>query len=176
VPLPGAVAAVHAFAGRIPVAIATSSTRSYLELKRRNNEALFAGIDAVICGDDAAVKGKGKPDPAIFLEAARVLGVPPAACAAFEDATAGVCSAKAAGMFVVGIPDPRLDIAEFMAAGPDVVLRSLAEFDAAVVGIGLPAAAAGSGGVGVGSVGEAGGRAPPAGNEGRGSSGAAAAH
>ncbi len=40
----------------------------------------------------------GKPDPAVFLEAARRLGVEPAACVVLEDATAGIEAAKRAGM------------------------------------------------------------------------------
>lgn len=40
----------------------------------------------------------GKPDPAVFLEAARRLGVPPACCVVVEDSIAGVEAAKRAGM------------------------------------------------------------------------------
>jgi pseudouridine-5'-monophosphatase len=134
-PLPGALKAASAFAGKLPSAIATSSTRAYLEHKRANNAQLFSHFDAVVCGDDPEVKGRGKPDPAIFLHAAAVLRADPAACVAFEDSLAGVQSAKAAGMFVVAIPDPRLDMDEFMAARPDIVLASLADFDPAVVGL-----------------------------------------
>jgi len=45
----------------------------------------------------------GKPAPDVFLEAARLLGVAPDACVAFEDAENGVRSAAAAGMLVVGV-------------------------------------------------------------------------
>ncbi|MGC8794288.1 MAG: HAD family hydrolase [Bryobacteraceae bacterium] len=44
-----------------------------------------------------------KPDPAIFLEAARLLGVPSARCVIFEDSPAGVAAARAAGAQVVGL-------------------------------------------------------------------------
>jgi len=47
----------------------------------------------------------GKPAPDIFLEAARKLGVPPAACLVLEDSNAGVKSAHTAGMKPVMVPD-----------------------------------------------------------------------
>jgi len=45
----------------------------------------------------------GKPDPAIFLEVARRLGVAPAHCIVFEDAPLGIEAARRAGMRAVGI-------------------------------------------------------------------------
>ena len=66
----------------------------------------------------------GKPDPAVFLSAARILGVDPRTCLAFEDSPPGVESAHRAGMPVVAVPDaehrghPGFDEA-------DVVLESL---------------------------------------------------
>lgn len=50
---------------------------------------------------DAVCSGEGlpsKPDPTLFLNAARALGVEPARCVVVEDAPAGVAAAKAAGM------------------------------------------------------------------------------
>ncbi len=64
-------------------------------------------IDAVLdalgtrCFLDEVVSGKNlpsKPDPAVFLQAARQLGVKPKSCLVIEDAIAGVAGAKAAGM------------------------------------------------------------------------------
>ena len=46
---------------------------------------------------------RGKPAPDLFLAAARVLGVEPAACVVFEDAVHGVHAARAAGMIAVGV-------------------------------------------------------------------------
>lgn len=136
--LPGAVAGMAALAGALGVArmaIATSSCRRYLELKRTGNDALFASFGAVVCGDDAAVGGRSKPDPAIFLAGAAATGVPPEECVAFEDSLAGIRSARAAGMFVVAIPDPRLSAEEVAAAGPHLVLPSLEAFTLAMVGL-----------------------------------------
>jgi len=47
-----------------------------------------------------------KPDPEIFLLAARLLKILPAECVVFEDAVAGVEAALAAGMKCVGVGSP----------------------------------------------------------------------
>ena len=55
---------------------------------------------------DEIVSGKNmpsKPDPAVFLQAARQLGVKPKNCLVIEDAIAGVAGAKAAGMNCLAI-------------------------------------------------------------------------
>ncbi len=45
----------------------------------------------------------GKPDPYVFLEAARQLGVPPAQCVVVEDAVTGVEAARRAGMRCIAV-------------------------------------------------------------------------
>jgi beta-phosphoglucomutase-like phosphatase (HAD superfamily) len=55
---------------------------------------------ATVGGDEGL---PGKPEPAIFLEVARRLGVEPARCIVFEDAPLGIEAARRAGMFAVGI-------------------------------------------------------------------------
>ncbi|CAN0107707.1 unnamed protein product [Pylaiella littoralis] len=112
----------------IPQGIATSSSKDAVRIKRQNHEALFGRMDCVVTGDDPEVV-EGKPAPDIYLAAARRIGVAPEECLAFEDALSGVRSAKAAGMLVVAIPDPRLDKEPFLEAGADLLLRSLSEWD-----------------------------------------------
>ena len=46
---------------------------------------------------------RGKPDPACFLIAARLLGVDPARCVVLEDAPAGIAAGRAAGATVVAV-------------------------------------------------------------------------
>jgi len=57
-------------------------------------------LDTVVSADEV---GRGKPDPAIFLEAARRLGLPPARCVVVEDAPAGIEGARRAGMPSIGV-------------------------------------------------------------------------
>lgn len=52
---------------------------------------------------DASTITNGKPDPEVFLTAAKLLGVSPENCIGVEDAVAGVEAIKAAGMFAVAI-------------------------------------------------------------------------
>jgi beta-phosphoglucomutase-like phosphatase (HAD superfamily) len=58
-------------------------------------------LPAVVVGGDEGLPGK--PEPAIFLEVARRLGVEPAHCIVFEDAPLGIEAARRAGMRAVGI-------------------------------------------------------------------------
>lgn len=55
---------------------------------------------AVVGGDEGL---PGKPEPAIFLETARRLGVSPRDCIVFEDAPFGIEAARRAGMRAVAI-------------------------------------------------------------------------
>ncbi|MCG6922525.1 MAG: HAD family phosphatase [Acidobacteria bacterium] len=61
---------------------------------------LVSLIDATAAAEDVV---HGKPDPAIFLEAARRIGVPAERCVVMEDAPAGLEGARRAGMRSVGI-------------------------------------------------------------------------
>ncbi len=77
----------------------------------------------------AEEEARGKPEPDVYLTAARKLGVDPGLCVALEDSPNGVVAAKAAGMKCIAVPelvlrnDPRL-------ARADAVVASLAEVDA----------------------------------------------
>ncbi len=70
---------------------------------------------------------RGKPAPDVYLEAARRLGVEPAACTAVEDSHNGIRSAKAAGMRVVAVPNPHFPPDDEALAQADAVVRSVAE-------------------------------------------------
>lgn len=99
--LPGAVDAVTALASSFRLAVASSSNGRLITLVLE-----LAGIDGffdvVVSSEEVA---RGKPDPDVYLEAARRLGVAPDACAAVEDSASGLRAAHAAGMAVVAVPN-----------------------------------------------------------------------
>ena len=83
----------------IAVATATDRERATAYLSRIDALRYF---DAVICGDMVT---NGKPEPDIYITAAKELGIPCGECAAFEDSPNGVLSAYRAGCQVIMIPD-----------------------------------------------------------------------
>jgi beta-phosphoglucomutase len=99
-PLPGVTEWLERLrGGGFRQALASSAPPANIEVSL---EALGLGryLDAVVSAEEV---GHGKPDPAIFLEAARRLGVPPARCVVVEDAPAGLEGARRAGMRSVGL-------------------------------------------------------------------------
>lgn len=115
-PMPGAVAFTRALAARgVPMAVATSSESSILDVKLTLHREWFRIFRAIVCGDNPRV-ARAKPAPDIFLAAASDLGLAPETCVVFEDSPYGVEGALAAGMQVVAMPDPALDRARFAKA------------------------------------------------------------
>ncbi|SCW90367.1 MULTISPECIES: HAD family phosphatase [unclassified Pseudomonas] len=102
-PMPGVTELLDALkrAG-IPCAVASSSPRTQVELILRN-AGLHLFFSEIVCGDDVT---HSKPDPEIFLMAAKRLGISPSSCVVIEDAAHGVAAAKAASMFCVGLLNP----------------------------------------------------------------------
>jgi beta-phosphoglucomutase len=105
----------------IKVALGSASKNTPLILERLGIERLF---DAVADGN---VVSKAKPDPEVFNEAARMVGVAPEDCVVFEDALAGVEAALNAGMFCIGIGSEKiLTDAHYVVSGLDKInLRKL---------------------------------------------------
>ncbi len=87
----------------IPMSVVTSThtdrARSHL-----HHAGLLAHFHDVIGGDQVPAP---KPDPSPYVMGAATLGLPPAACAAFEDSDTGTRAALAAGCHVWQIPDLR---------------------------------------------------------------------
>lgn len=97
VPLPGALTALDVLPSH-RWAIVTSGS---LRLVRARMAA--AGLPSprfLVTADDVT---QGKPDPAPYLLGAARVGAPPTRCLVFEDAPAGVASARAAGIPVIGL-------------------------------------------------------------------------
>ena len=114
--IPGAAALVTALIEvGVPLALVTSAP---IELMRvRMEEAGVPIPPAVVSAGDVE---RGKPDPAPYLKAAEILGVPISSCLVLEDAASGYIAARRAGAQVLlvgdGVPeaDPHVPrIADF---------------------------------------------------------------
>lgn len=119
--LPGALQAVRLAAGGYPVALASGSMSVLID-HVLDATGLRPLIGVVVYGDTVA---RGKPDPDIYLEAARRLGVAPAACVGIEDSVNGLRALRAAGMKAIAVPSPGYPLADVAA---DLRLSSLEEF------------------------------------------------
>ncbi len=85
----------------IPCAVASSTSRKKV-LKYCDKAGVTGYFQKIICGD---MVEKSKPDPQIYLTAARELGTAPERCMALEDSPNGCLSAFRAGMKTVMVPD-----------------------------------------------------------------------
>lgn len=103
---------------RIPCVIASSTHRKNIEqaLEIIDFGSFFADI---ISAEDVT---RGKPDPDVFLTAARRIGKSPSECIVFEDAPAGIEAAHRAGIMVVGISTTH---AAYTLADADIVVETL---------------------------------------------------
>jgi HAD superfamily hydrolase (TIGR01509 family) len=121
----GAVPAVRAIAASRPTALASSSHLDVIDaaLRATGLEGVFA---AVVSSDEVA---HGKPEPDVFLEAARRLGVPAARTLVVEDTLNGVRAAKAAAMTAVLVPNRSIPPAAGADEVADLVLDRLNDLD-----------------------------------------------
>ena len=103
-------------------AIVSSSTRWWIDMHLERLERAY-GWDAILTADrDHA---RAKPSPTMYLEALDLLGVQAAEAIVFEDSPNGVKAARAAGIFVVAIPNNVTR--EFALEEADLVVDSLAD-------------------------------------------------
>jgi HAD superfamily hydrolase (TIGR01509 family) len=106
----------------LPKALATSSIRA-LTVRLLGAAGLAGRFEVIVCGDEVR---NGKPSPEPFLQAAERLNIAPEKCLVFEDSENGVCSAHAAGMTVLIVPDHKQP-SEQIAAMAERVFGSLAD-------------------------------------------------
>ncbi|MDX1766538.1 MAG: beta-phosphoglucomutase [Arenibacter troitsensis] len=85
-----------------PIALGSASKNARPILEKVN---LLDYFDVIVDGTHVA---KAKPDPEVFLIAAKQLGVPPKDCVVFEDAVAGIEAANNAGMLSIGIGNDKV--------------------------------------------------------------------
>ena len=91
--------AAQAMAQGLKVGVGTAGDRHNIGFVF-SNLRMNPAPNAVVGGDEGL---PGKPEPAIFLEAARRMGADPAQCIVFEDAPFGIEAARRAGMRAVAV-------------------------------------------------------------------------
>jgi HAD superfamily hydrolase (TIGR01509 family) len=106
------------------LAIGSSGPRPNLELTVESC-GLSGRFATIVALEDIE---RGKPDPQIFLIAAKRVGVDPSRAVVFEDAPVGIQAAKAAGMYAVGVTTTH-PAQTLYDAGADEVVETLAGYD-----------------------------------------------
>ena len=105
------------------LAIASSSPHSWVDM-HLTRLGLADRFDVIICGDDVP-PGRTKPHPDLYLKALEIVGVKADEAIVFEDSPNGISAARAAGIFVVSIPNPITALLKV--DGANLTLESLAQ-------------------------------------------------
>jgi beta-phosphoglucomutase-like phosphatase (HAD superfamily) len=100
-PIHAVVEIARAYVGKIPLAVASGGVKHIIE-KVLNHLAIRYLFAAVVTSEDVTNQ---KPEPDIFLEAARRIRVEPQFCRGYEDTTLGMQAIRAAGMEAVDVRD-----------------------------------------------------------------------
>ena len=117
--MPGAVEVVRELLGRTPIAVA-SNTPERLVRGALDCAGIAELFDVVVTADQVPAP---KPAPDVYLRACELLGALPPKSIALEDSPTGVASARAAGLYVIGVPSfPGVQLDE-----ADLVAESLAD-------------------------------------------------
>ena len=100
VPLPGVVALLDAIGDRVPIAVASNSSRAFLNVSLKAS-GLLDRFTVSVSADEVE---HPKPHPDVYLEAFARLGANPSLGVALEDSATGIASARASGAFVLTVP------------------------------------------------------------------------
>jgi beta-phosphoglucomutase family hydrolase len=98
-PIAQVVSIVREHHGKLPLAVATGAFRTIAE-KTLTQIGLVGVFDTLVSCEDVT---RHKPEPDVFLEAARRLGVAPTDCLVYEDTDPGIEAARRAGMKAVDV-------------------------------------------------------------------------
>ena len=107
----------------LPVAVASSSLREWVDLKL-SVIGLTDAFAVKLGGDDIE---NGKPAPDIYIKAARLIGLEAAECIAIEDSPIGLAAASASGAYTICTLTDSTRHLDLSAA--DVIIENLEEFD-----------------------------------------------
>jgi HAD superfamily hydrolase (TIGR01509 family) len=109
--------------GKTKIALATMSGRKVVD-KLLKAKRIAKYFDVVVSADEVT---NPKPDPEVFLVAAKKLGVAPEDCMVVEDSVFGVRAAKAANMKCIAVPSGVYTREELQEERPDMVIGALIE-------------------------------------------------
>ncbi|MCU0713446.1 MAG: HAD family phosphatase [Pirellula sp.] len=98
-PIEPVMAVAREHRGRKPIAVASGGFRRIINHQLELVQCIH-WFDAIVTAEDTQ---RHKPEPDVFLEAARRLGVEATECIVFEDADLGVEAAKRAGMKCIDV-------------------------------------------------------------------------
>jgi len=119
----GAVELLDALYGRVKIALATMGPKKVID-RLLLEKSIRRYFDVVVTADEAP---KPKPNPEIFLQAARRMKVRSEECLVVEDSIFGVKAAKAAGMGCIAVPSGAYTGEELRREEPDLLIDSLKE-------------------------------------------------
>lgn len=98
-PIPNVIEIARQHRGQLPMAVASGGVRRLVHQQLKQVE-IFEWFDTIVTAEDTE---RHKPDPDVFLEAARRLNVPPEFCRVYEDGDPGIEAARRAGMECVDV-------------------------------------------------------------------------
>ena len=99
-PMPGVLALLDAIGERVPIAVASNSSRRFLDVSLAGS-GLADRFAVTVSADDVE---HHKPHPEVYLTAFDRLEADPTLGVALEDSPTGIASAAASGAFVLVIP------------------------------------------------------------------------
>lgn len=117
---PGALQILEDVRGRLPIGLASSSTRKIIDTVLAHFQ-VRGYFQVTVSGREVP---RAKPFPDVYLKAAELLGMQPNTCLALEDSRNGCKAARAAGLEVIAVPEHSVEGFELLA---DAVVGSLDE-------------------------------------------------
>lgn len=127
--IPGAVETVRTLSDHYTIGLASASPRTIIDLVL-NQADVAPYFAATVSADEVQ---KGKPNPQVYIEICRRLGVRADQSVAVEDAPDGLRAAKAAGLWAIAVPPVHHSAADENRALADVVVNDIRHITPALV-------------------------------------------
>jgi HAD superfamily hydrolase (TIGR01509 family) len=102
-PVDGAIDFVRSLPADLPIAIASSSSHAWIRRHLDHNGLLDRFDGLIFSGKEDVPPGRGKPEPDLYLNAARAIGLDIRRAVILEDSPVGVTGALRTGATVIGV-------------------------------------------------------------------------